>query len=269
MPQSGRGIERPYKTVVVVMERALFPSNLSQTAVTSTNGEAKMQTRAEKSRLAANLWTARIVPAVLTGAVAYATYVLVALLCVNYLLVNHHEHGSAIAILVIYFLLLTLLTCAFLRLTYLTTFDPPYVPLGIKHSDEGVKRVHHSRKSQERHGYIESHQYAPADPVRTPNNDPDSPGLEHFYTRDVFVCEADGRPRWCSSCANWKPDRAHHCALINRCILKMDHYCPWVGGPIGENTFKFFIQFTGYAALYCINVLIVMAYYIHRQLSSE
>lgn len=35
-----------------------------------------------------------------------------------------------------------------------------------------------------------------------------------------------------------------------------------VGGVIGENSFKFFIQFVTYTALYCIFILVVMAVYI-------
>jgi len=38
-----------------------------------------------------------------------------------------------------------------------------------------------------------------------------------------------------------------------------------VGGAVGENNFKFFIQFTGYTALYCIHVLVVMALYVAKQ----
>ena len=52
-------------------------------------------------------------------------------------------------------------------------------------------------------------------------------GLERFYKRDVFECEVDGLPRWCSSCNIWKPDRSHHCREVGRCVYKMDHYCPW------------------------------------------
>jgi hypothetical protein len=48
------------------------------------------------------------------------------------------------------------------------------------------------------------------------------------------VCETDGRPRWCSTCCNWKLDRAHHCSELQRCVRKMDHYCPWVGGIVAE-----------------------------------
>lgn len=58
--------------------------------------------------------------------------------------------------------------------------------------------------------------------------------LESFYTRDVFTCRSDGLPIWCSDCQNWKPERAHHSGEIQRCVMKMDHYCPWAGGMIGE-----------------------------------
>jgi len=54
-----------------------------------------------------------------------------------------------------------------------------------------------------------------------------APDLRQFYTKDVFTCEGDGRPIWCSTCLNWKPDRTHHCREVGRCVKKMDHFCPW------------------------------------------
>jgi len=42
-----------------------------------------------------------------------------------------------------------------------------------------------------------------------------------------------------------------------------------VGGPVGENNFKFFIQFTGYTALYCIHLLVVMSIYVRKQSVTE
>jgi len=35
----------------------------------------------------------------------------------------------------------------------------------------------------------------------------------------------DGRPRYCERCESIKPDRAHHCSVCHKCILRMDHHC--------------------------------------------
>lgn len=32
------------------------------------------------------------------------------------------------------------------------------------------------------------------------------------------------RPRYCKNCHAWKPPRAHHCSVTQRCVLKMDHW---------------------------------------------
>ena len=33
--------------------------------------------------------------------------------------------------------------------------------------------------------------------------------------------------RLCRRCKAFKPQRAHHCSVCGRCIIKMDHHCPW------------------------------------------
>src|SRR5436853_5036471 len=80
--------------------------------------------------------------------------------------------------------------------------------------------------------------------------------VEDFWLRDVFISNYDGRPPFCSTCLNFKPDRAHHSSEINRCISKMDHFCPWVGGIVSETSIKFFIQFCFFAALFCTHNLV-------------
>ena len=104
--------------------------------------------------------------------------------------------------------------------------------------------------------------YSPPNGTAGPPTTESAPGLQDFFSRNIYVCQGDGRPIWCSTCQNWKPDRAHHCREVGRCVEKMDHFCPWVGGVISETSFKFFIQFTAWTAIYCLFVLIVMAIFL-------
>ena len=47
----------------------------------------------------------------------------------------------------------------------------------------------------------------------------------------------------CQSCGHYKPPRTHHCSVCDRCVLVMDHHCPWVGGCIGYFNLPFFLRF--------------------------
>lgn len=64
----------------------------------------------------------------------------------------------------------------------------------------------------------------------------------------------NGAPRFCRYCAAYKPDRTHHCRSCKRCILKMDHHCPWINNCVGFYNQKFFILFVYYAFLGCLFV---------------
>lgn len=53
--------------------------------------------------------------------------------------------------------------------------------------------------------------------------------------------------RRCQKCSgNYKPPRAHHDSVTGRCIVKMDHFCPWVGNAVGALNHKFFFLFILY-----------------------
>lgn len=62
--------------------------------------------------------------------------------------------------------------------------------------------------------------------------------------------------RLCQRCLIAKPDRTHHCRQCNRCILKMDHHCPWVANCIGFYNQKFFLNMLFYASLTSLLVVI-------------
>ena len=58
--------------------------------------------------------------------------------------------------------------------------------------------------------------------------------------------------RFCRSCQVYKPPRAHHCSRSNRCILRMDHYCPWMNNCIGFYNYGHFIRFLIFVDIGCL-----------------
>ncbi|KAI9743813.1 MAG: palmitoyltransferase pfa5 [Claussenomyces sp. TS43310] len=220
---------------------------------------------------AVSRWTGHIIPAILIGIVGYATYVFVVRVCIHYLLFGSlRRHGVAIALLVVYFILFLPMAASYMRLLLIVKLDPGYVPLGPGAKSRRI------RGSEKPRGPITSemshnlgHGHGSPETAVNVAKDPDSPGLEDFYTKDVFVCEFDGKPKFCSECGIWKPDRTHHCSDVERCVRKMDHYCPWAGGIVAENSFKFFLQFVTYTWLYCFYLVVVLAIYVHEQKASS
>lgn len=49
--------------------------------------------------------------------------------------------------------------------------------------------------------------------------------------------------RYCQPCHAFKPPRTHHCRSCGRCILRMDHHCPWLSGCVGYYNHAAFIKF--------------------------
>ncbi|KAI4897271.1 hypothetical protein NFI96_024630 [Prochilodus magdalenae] len=68
----------------------------------------------------------------------------------------------------------------------------------------------------------------------------------------IYTRTTSGAIRYCERCHLVKPDRCHHCSVCDKCILKMDHHCPWVNNCVGFSNYKFFTLFLAYSLLYCL-----------------
>ncbi|SCM03008.1 palmitoyltransferase DHHC10, putative [Plasmodium chabaudi chabaudi] len=66
--------------------------------------------------------------------------------------------------------------------------------------------------------------------------------------------EKTGELRYCPYSKVYKPDRSHYCRAIDKTVLKMDHYCPWVANCIGFYNYKFFLLSLLYANICCFYV---------------
>ncbi|KAL6453170.1 PFA3 Palmitoyltransferase PFA3 [Candida maltosa Xu316] len=90
------------------------------------------------------------------------------------------------------------------------------------------------------------------------DNDPEEMPPDFMILHTMKVNGNQGF-RYCNKCSVWKPDRSHHCSSSGKCILKMDHYCPWFSTCIGFFNHKFFIQFLCYVAVYCLFLFTICA----------
>ncbi|KAJ1863830.1 Palmitoyltransferase, partial [Coemansia sp. RSA 486] len=66
------------------------------------------------------------------------------------------------------------------------------------------------------------------------------------------------KPRYCRMCRGYKPPRTHHCAECERCVLKMDHHCPWTNNCVGYYNQGHFLRF-----VYTVDVTCAFAVALH------
>ncbi|KAH8112627.1 zf-DHHC-domain-containing protein [Phellopilus nigrolimitatus] len=79
------------------------------------------------------------------------------------------------------------------------------------------------------------------------------------WTEDAAVNMTRAHVTRCKKCGQIRPERAHHCRICNRCILKYDHHCPFTGinQCVGIYNERHFVLFMAYLVLstFCLSVL--------------
>merc|ERR1719198_1728950 len=102
------------------------------------------------------------------------------------------------------------------------------------------------------------------DPGRIPDawivGSEDSEAAAFFPQMQTLEVKHDGTRRICrkSKPNVYKPDRAHFCKMLGRCVLKMDHFCPWLNNCIGFYNHKYFYLFILYMATLTVFMLVTM-----------
>ncbi|KAI5289889.1 palmitoyltransferase pfa5, partial [Ascosphaera acerosa] len=247
-------------------------------------------TSEERDRLIATVFIARIIPLIIFAIVVYGCWVFTQTLCVEWLIDPAHEAdpsypaprpATAIGLIVLYYVTLVPFLLTYAILFVKVVWNQDFVEYGPDHESRrdsptaasSLTRLAGASSSAVSGPVPGGEAKCEADVEHGSDHDathrlsyPQDPaGYEAFYMKDVYCCLDDGRPPWCSVCCQFKTDRTHHCKEVNRCVRKMDHFCPWVGGVVSESTFKQFIQFLAYASLFVIvNFAIFVSYTVAR-----
>ncbi|KAF9122984.1 hypothetical protein BGW39_009364 [Mortierella sp. 14UC] len=66
-------------------------------------------------------------------------------------------------------------------------------------------------------------------------------------------------PPTCKRCHLPKPERAHHCRVCKKCVLRYDHHCPWIHNCVGHFNHRYFLLFLTYLPIACVYFVIMGA----------
>lgn len=97
------------------------------------------------------------------------------------------------------------------------------------------------------------------------------PGRVPLYWGFFLEDPEHKKRRFCLVCHIFKPERCHHCSACDRCVLNMDHHCPWINNCVGFYNRKFFLLMLFYGLIslfFCFIILAPTVFVIFKALVS-
>ncbi|XP_067205648.1 palmitoyltransferase ZDHHC6-like isoform X2 [Linepithema humile] len=73
--------------------------------------------------------------------------------------------------------------------------------------------------------------------------------------------------QYCNICQGYKAPRAHHCRKCGRCVMKMDHHCPWINTCVGHFNHGHFTAFLASAVGGCCVSTVILISWVATVLS--
>lgn len=73
--------------------------------------------------------------------------------------------------------------------------------------------------------------------------------------------------QFCNVCQGYKAPRSHHCGKCGRCVMKMDHHCPWINNCVGHRNHGYFTAFLFFAVCGCLQASIELTCSLYRSLN--
>ncbi|XP_014262297.1 palmitoyltransferase ZDHHC6 isoform X2 [Cimex lectularius] len=70
--------------------------------------------------------------------------------------------------------------------------------------------------------------------------------------------------QFCTSCQGYKAPRSHHCRKCGRCVMKMDHHCPWINNCVGHGNHTNFTMFLFFSSSGCVQAACVISVALYR-----
>lgn len=72
--------------------------------------------------------------------------------------------------------------------------------------------------------------------------------------------------QYCQVCEGFKAPRSHHCRKCGRCVLKMDHHCPWINNCVGWGNHAHFTSFLFFAVVGCAHASVILSCSLYRSM---